>query len=50
MGLVEAVEAPGAFDRFGRYDRTSEFLGISFKTLKKRLSEATEPESALAAR
>ena len=29
-----------AFKRFKRYDRTSEFLGISFKTLKKRLEDA----------
>ena len=29
-----------AFRRFKRYDRTSEFLGISFKTLKKRLEDA----------
>jgi DNA-binding NtrC family response regulator len=35
-----AAYAKHAFDRFRRYDKTSEFLGISFKTLKKRLSDA----------
>ncbi len=40
--------AKRAFDRFGRYDQTSDFLGISFKTLKKRLQEADEPVTALA--
>ena len=40
--------AKRAFDRFGRYDQTSDFLGISFKTLKKRLQEAEQPETALA--
>jgi two-component system response regulator AtoC len=46
MGMTEsdlvASYAKHAFDRFRRYDRTSEFLGISFKTLKKRLSDADE--------
>ncbi|MEM7249437.1 MAG: sigma 54-interacting transcriptional regulator [Acidobacteriota bacterium] len=35
-----ATYAKEAFDRFRRYDRTSDFLGISFKTLKKRLADA----------
>jgi DNA-binding NtrC family response regulator len=33
-----------AFERFKRFDRTCEFLGISFKTLKKRL-ELEEKQS-----
>ena len=42
--------AKRAFDRFGRYDLTSDFLGISFKTLKKRLQDAEEPVAAAASR
>ena len=38
--------AKRAFDRFRRYDKTSEFLGISFKTLKKRLSDAEQIAAA----
>jgi hypothetical protein len=41
-----AAYARKAFDRFRRYDRTSEFLGISFKTLKKRLSDAEHVPAA----
>jgi DNA-binding NtrC family response regulator len=44
MSLTEhdlvAAYAKRAFERFRRYDRTSDFLGISFKTLKKRLADA----------